>query len=255
MLRAALALNNTGVTLLERGRPEDAVKTFTDSILTMKNALLLIDEAHLGPGTISLRAVDCLIHSADARLAQKFPPQQFNHNATRLAVSVYPIDNDLDGMTAALKLRTTASWCMSPVRFRESPLSDSDESDIDLVAATIMYNKGLAHVHAATSSSSKATKEKKHLGLAATSFSISHSMLTNHLESSQGIVLSEFWNLQLNALVLTNLKLVYQYQGHAQHSQCVSECLKEVLDSIQQYHARFVSIQFAVGNHALASAA
>jgi hypothetical protein len=274
MLRAAFALNNAGVTLLEQGRTEDALKTFADYIFTMHTLLSSEETATVSSSSSrsSTRSIDDLIHSANARLTQQQgssppPPPQSSNDPTRRQVSVYPIDNDLEGLTSALKLRSTQS-CMSPVRFRGDSLNhDSNEGpDMDLISATIMYNKGLAHVlaalascsddsHFSASSSAAAKKQEKHLIVAATSFTMAHAMLTNHLESCQGILFSEFWNLQLNALVLTNLMHLYQYQGSHQHSQCVSVCLAEVLDLIEHYHGNIVSMQIVVGNHVLAPAA
>lgn len=255
MLRSALALNNAGVTLLERGRTEDALKTFADSIFAMHTFLVEdeADESHSEPiESRPKRSVDDLIHCANARLTQTSPPP-CNPNPAR-QFSVCPIDHDWDGMHSAFKLRPTPS-CLSPVRFRGNPLNDSDDQpDMDLISSTIMYNKGLSHFLAASSCASAKTRDK-HLKVAATSFTMSHSMLTNQLESCQGLVFSEFWNLQLNSLVLTYLMQVYQDQGSTHHVQCVSNCLTDVLQLVEHYHGNIVSMQFVVGNHGLAPAA
>lgn len=268
--RAALVLNNIGVSLLEQGKTLDGISTFGDSIYAMKHALLWHEQQQdlssiEGNTLTNMKTIDSLIASANARLiqasaARRLPQDTNNNNSTNHdsnVSSVCPIDDDLTGITAALKeavRSTTSSACISPVRFRHND-DPHDEPDFDLLSAIVLYNNGQAHFSAVSIFKNKKTMSARHLQAASTSFSMAQSLLINHLHNCDGVTTLEFMGYQLLALVLTNLLRVNQHQGLMQHAAAVGESLTEVLELVKDYEDRITSMNVIVGNHIFAPAA
>jgi hypothetical protein len=151
--RAVIALNNTGVSLLERGAFPQALQTFKDSIAVLKRVL-----RGRRPSSQNNRdaEVQNMLDSAEKRLASSFLPTS-STSCWPLA-SIYTVSHD--GTTFS-GLPITADHIYSfeyiPVRIEcttaDLPFHISDVTsgilrrrDADFESALVLYNFALAHL-------------------------------------------------------------------------------------------------------------
>jgi hypothetical protein len=268
--KAALVLNNIGVSLLEQGKARDAITTFAESLSVMKQALLCddVDDDVEQDSSVNvptdMKTVYSLIDSANARLLSRAPQDKMNN-----FISVCPIDDDSFGLTSALQQVVVQHSTISPVRFRCDPARSDrgddadDEADyFDRMSAMILYNNGLAHHIMAVSSSisscssNKSPKTTRHLQASSTSFSMAQSLLVNHLQNISScqqlggvVIIREFMAYQLIALVLSNLRRVHEHQGLLQRAQVVSARLAHALELLQDYERKITCMNVILAGH------
>jgi hypothetical protein len=140
--RAAVALNNTGVALLERGAYRQAMATLKDSLLVMKRTLRFSKFASPDCMKHALMDVETRVQKAVKRLAN---PQPFS---PMLPISVVSHDGSLQySVMKSGLMKNNGAFCAIPVRIEPADLrNDAEPQDTDLESAIILYNFALAHI-------------------------------------------------------------------------------------------------------------
>lgn len=133
--RASISLNNIGISLLERRAYRQAVATFKDSLLAMRQA---IDSAELLRDAVS---IESKIHQAAERLAKpledsSFPCVQFICLDDTFIHSIWK-DAGVKNPSAVFPIRLGSSDAQDPECLTTR--------DIDFKAAAILYNFALAY--------------------------------------------------------------------------------------------------------------
>jgi hypothetical protein len=158
--RASLALNNMGVSLLERGCIREAINAFTDSISFMKRSMINTTDSHSSNNSDSFLFVDTASYSVDvdkslrktaALLVQAHPINATNGHHH---LNVFPLD-DQDELSNAAFDHGPSSPFSFPIRIRGHQQSSSKQQlpqqQLEVPVAIILYNLGLANLLLATS--------------------------------------------------------------------------------------------------------
>lgn len=207
--RAALALNNSSVTLLEQGDLQDSIDTFKDALVLMRKYMVSAAEGSnaLASANASLNCafvMDEMLSAAASRLArtQKKPPFDFN---------VRPFDDgDLSLISSLQQGNLAQHGTAFPVRLRCDPANPVFvDHNLDIPTAALLYNLGVAHslvVSTTTTYAAESSPErrKKHMAAAYQCFSMAHSILSRNIDNCE----SAFHELQvmlLSGLVLSQL--------------------------------------------------
>jgi hypothetical protein len=142
--RAAIALNNMGVSLLERRAYRQGMETLQDAILVMKRVLRSPSITSQGSDKTpnSTSYTDTKVHRASKRMANPQPIPS--------AVSV-----DIDSHRATFSYHSylvsvlhgsSSSPLRSPLRIEAADLDSLEESDHVLQSSIMLFNFGLAHL-------------------------------------------------------------------------------------------------------------
>jgi exonuclease VII small subunit len=140
--RAAIALNNMGVSLLERRAYRQGMETLKDAIFVMKCVLRprsIISSQGLGEMPSSISYAEEKVHRASKRMAnpQPIPSAMCIDVVSRCATfSHYPHHSDS-------VLRMSSS---SPLRIEATDHISLEDRDSDLESSIMLYNFGLAHL-------------------------------------------------------------------------------------------------------------
>jgi hypothetical protein len=158
--RAAIALNNTGVALLERGAHQLAVQTFENSIAVLKREL----DINSGLSESNDGFVRRKLELAETRLASTFKPTFAPNPQSTVCIRRFSFDgcsfNDLKfdlEQVLSKNMYMPASIDPSGVPC----LNEDSAHDIDFQFAVIIYNFALAHLclaQTAPSASSRSTR-------------------------------------------------------------------------------------------------
>ena len=131
--RVAVALNNMGVALLERGAYCQAMKTLKDSILVMKGILRTSSKCTVGDD------IQTKIDMATKRLMSPQPVP------STLPVTILSHDGSL--LYSSMKsVLTQGDFCAVLVRIEPLDLRSPEHQDTDLESAIILYNFAIAHI-------------------------------------------------------------------------------------------------------------
>jgi hypothetical protein len=206
--RAALALNNSSVTLLEQGDLQDSIDTFKDALAMMKKYMVSAaeDSKALASANASLNCsfvMDEMLSAAASRLARspKKPP---------LDVNVRPFDDgDLSLISSLRQGNLVQHGAAFPVRLRCDPANPIfDDQNLDIPSAAMLYNLGVAHSLAVSTTTyaaeSRPERRKNHMAAAFQCFSMAHSILSRNIDNCE----SAFHKLRvmlLAGLVLSQL--------------------------------------------------
>jgi hypothetical protein len=139
--RAAIALNNMGVSLLERRAYRQGIETLKDAIFVMKRVLRppSISPQGLGKTPNSTSYAEVMVHRASKRMAN---PQPISS-----AISI-----DVVSQCASFSRRSYPSGSVlrggsfSPLRIEATDLVSLEDRDPDLESSIMLYNFGLAHL-------------------------------------------------------------------------------------------------------------
>jgi hypothetical protein len=182
--RASLALNNAGVSFLERGYYPEAIVAFKDSLATMRALMSNTGNISLEQ-TIEQKLHACntklaCMHNRKNKLSSSSPRGSIDHDI----LGIIPIDDgDVASMQAAL---STTPKAVFPIRLR----FEAFEKNLELQAATVFYNVGVAHVvvdannnnNHASSSSSALQRSKTLLATSALrNLSMAHSLYSRNI--------------------------------------------------------------------------
>lgn len=240
--RAALALNNMGVSLLEQGCFNEGLRPFKDSLSIMKGILGLrfgdCNHHHHSNSTSNAAAhdernVQLKMQSATILLAEC----QMGRSQTEPseAADVYALDHgDLTLMKDALRYGSSSSVAF-PVYLRSTAAFDKD---VEQQVAVVLYNISVAillnhaHVIMDTTITEELQQESNSLSDAFQYLSIAQTILsqsiedTNNHDEDQRLV-----SMLLTAMVLNMLVQTYKYLNwHQKEQDAMSSLL--LLESI-----------------------
>jgi hypothetical protein len=141
--RAAIALNNMGVSLLERRAYRQGMETFKDAVFVMKRVLRPASISQgFGKTPNSTSNAEAKVHRASKRMATPQP---------------IPSDGSIDAISHGAtfshrsKLHRGSSYPLSsPLRIEATDLVSREDRDSDLQSSIMLYNFGLAHLCMAT---------------------------------------------------------------------------------------------------------
>jgi hypothetical protein len=144
--RAAIALNNMGVSLLERRAYRQGMETLKDAIFVMKRVLR--------PPSISSQGL-CQTSNSTSYAEEKM------HRASKRMANPQPISSaiivDVVSRSATFSHRScssdsvlhggsSSSTLSSPLRIEATDLISLEDRDADLESSIMLYNFGLAHL-------------------------------------------------------------------------------------------------------------
>jgi hypothetical protein len=143
--RAAIALNNMGVSMLERRAYRQGMETLKDAILVMKRVLRRspsISSQSFGHTPNSTSDVDTKVHHASKRMAN---PQPIPSAVSVDIVSHCPTFSHHSYLGSVLHGGSSSAF-RSPIRIEAAGLVSLEESDYLLESSIILFNFGLAHL-------------------------------------------------------------------------------------------------------------
>jgi hypothetical protein len=143
--RAAIALNNMGVSLLERRAYRQGMETLKDAIFVMKRVLRppSISSHGLCKTPNSTTYAEAKVHRASKRMANPRPISSaisidVVSQCTTFSHRSYPSGSILHG--------GSSSPLSSPLRIEATDLISLEDRDSDLESSIMLYNFGLAHL-------------------------------------------------------------------------------------------------------------
>lgn len=146
--RAAFALNNIGVTLLERHCYKQAIRTLRDAVLVMKMACRGEASGSLQPFDAvagkNLGSIDVSLMMRRANLSLSNPRRvegPSNGLYPVVGISDEADTDDMDAVLAVCPLKTTVVF---PFRFDPTPGPEYYDKDVSLSCTTILLNFGFA---------------------------------------------------------------------------------------------------------------
>jgi signal transduction histidine kinase len=151
--QAAVALNNTGVSLLLRGFCRDAMETFKDAIQIMKRVVAqgIEEGSSSSDGLISDLDIDRALRRKSQRCAYYNMPETVGKFSE---MTNWPVLYEISSQDAptrvygALALRNTvgSSYAAFPIKIDPIDSSSSSSDDIAFQTGAMLYNLGVAHV-------------------------------------------------------------------------------------------------------------
>jgi hypothetical protein len=284
--RAALSVNNYGVSMMERGHFENAIKTFDDALAIMRQTiihdLVAADMQHSPssaddsscslssrPGKISSSAHDAL-QSAVFRL--RAAQESCRKNGGRRppgTLHIFPIEeNDASSMRASIESGPESSLCL-PIRLRGLPHSENNTSIDDnttIPSALILRNHGLAHLLEHERQQQQQQRASGFIGLskmscyyhlekAVLSLSVSHSMLAQYRSESCDDAFDLMRALMLSALVLQNLLRALLHANQHEQAQQVASALDHIGNDVQDAQQVLIAMNVETDNDTTACAA
>mmetsp|Transcript_14870 Transcript_14870/g.28369 ORF Transcript_14870/g.28369 Transcript_14870/m.28369 type:complete len:288 (-) Transcript_14870:119-982(-) len=245
MLEACMgcfALNNMGVTMLEKGYYREAAKTFKAAMLALRSLKPTknVDEQQQAERAALLR--DRLTKAA-SRAAKGKKKQKMAHRytTTKKASSCYGgdieiaamDDNDREAMEAAQQYGPTLT-IVFPIRLRELPSAVTLQEDgLDTHIAIIFYNAGIAQLltyyyllkkkKKNRDSPFQRERQEKALNKAYRLLSVADSAMNRSLRRQGGMESCRV--ISLASLVLANLSVTFRHQQNTDRVQQVEQTL------------------------------
>lgn len=244
--RAALALNNSGVSLLERGYYTEAITAFKDSLAIMKALMNNTDNISLE------QTIEQKLQACNTKLACM---QASSLDSIVDIIEISPIDDgDVSAMRAALSCMSACNKAMTivfPIRLRCAAF----EMNLDLQVATVLYNVGLASLAATYASSSAQQLSKKLLTTSALrNLSMAHSLFSRNIHNNKSNhnggegehAYQRLCAMLVSGLVLKNMFRLFQSQkqlGKAQQVLASLSMLENAMDVDASRRCRFATVQ------------
>jgi hypothetical protein len=208
LFRASLAINNTGVSILEQGHARDAQKTFRESLILMKQACS-------NPTAAACERIEETLQSASARLVRA-------QNTPVHAVFEICAIEDGDALSNTIKsgLRYgPSSSQVFPIRVRTTAGQDDGqfyEMQMKRPTAIVLYNQGLAHLlWGQCVVMYKSAIQQQHYSAALSCFSVAQGVLSQHMarmflteeheHQHQDVVFEKQCSLIVQAFVVNSL--------------------------------------------------
>jgi hypothetical protein len=142
--RAAIALNNMGVSLLERRAYRQGMETLKDAILVMKRVLRSPSISSQGSEKppISTSYTDTKVHRASKRMANPQPVP----SAVSIDIVSHCATFSHHSHLGSVLHGGSSSPLRSPLRIEAADLDSLEESDRALESSIMLFNFGLAHL-------------------------------------------------------------------------------------------------------------
>jgi hypothetical protein len=206
--RAALSLNNAGVSFLERGYHVEAIAAFKDSLAIMRACMnsssSTTDNTTNSSAAALEQAIEQKLQACNTKLAcmhkrtsnSVVRGNSSSEGGVDAMIEISPIDDgDVCAMRAALSCMSSSCnknaamgvvVVVFPIRLRCAAF----EKSFDLQAATVLYNVGLAYLLAATYNKINTAQHQQHLSkkLLATgalrNLSMAHSLFSRNIHTA-----------------------------------------------------------------------
>ena len=210
--RAAIALNNIGVSLLERGAQKNAIDTLKDAIAVMRH--VFPDETP----TCARKDIDGMLE----RACKKLSAPEVVCSWFKVQSVSYGEPSTLAHLKTASRLRPTGQ-AFYPVRIEVTDSAD-EPRDVDLESGILLYNFGLAHILLSHIVQKAAGRYRSG---AMKVLDLAHAILTNRSKSCE----DPFQQVQLvfvTLLVLSSIVQVLQEEGQFQQAEIALDRLDRV---------------------------
>jgi hypothetical protein len=220
LFRAALAVNNCGVSLLEKGHVREAQKTFREALILMKQAA-----ATNKPTTSTSTTLSCdtnikeTLQNASARLvrAQNSPVH------TVFEISAIEDGDDLNNIKSSLQYGPSSSLFF-PIRIRSTSQDDDNlrqqqqqqQLQMKRPMAIVLYNQAVAHLLWGQSAiMSETSIQQTHYSAAVSCLTVAQAVLSQHLAKDQqhNDDFQRQCTLIVQACVVNSLVLVMQVKN------------------------------------------
>jgi hypothetical protein len=242
LFRAALAINNCGVSILEKGRVREAQKTFREALILMKHA-------SCNPTAAACQGISETLHTASARLvrAQKSPV----HAVVFEICAMEDGNDDLSSIKSSLHYGPSSS-IVFPIRIRSTAdaVQDDDiQQNLEMNKrhmAILLYNHGLAHLlWGQCAIMSQTTLQQKHYSSALSCLHVAQAVISQHLAREQQQDDDPFQkqcSLIVQALVVNSLVQVMHVQN--QLGLCIAPpCQASTSSSSQSSLDEWIQVQ------------
>jgi hypothetical protein len=142
--RAAIALNNMGVSLLEQRAYRQGMETLKDAIFVMKRVFRPQSRnPSLAANSDSTSSTDIKIHRAVQRMANPQPiPSVMNIDLISHGVA----SSHSSPLGSILRESCSSSTFTIPIRIEATDIDCPEDRDSDLESAIMLHNFGLAHI-------------------------------------------------------------------------------------------------------------
>jgi hypothetical protein len=141
--RAAIALNNMGVSLLEQRAYRQGMETLKDAIFVMKRVFRPQSRnSSLGATSDATSSTDIKIHHAVQRMAN---PQPVPFTMITDVISHGVASSHSSPLGSILRESSSSSFTI-PIRIEATDIDCPEDRDPDLESAIMIYNFGLAHL-------------------------------------------------------------------------------------------------------------
>ena len=218
--RACFALNNMGVSLLEKGYFREATKTFREAVSSLQSLISCRLGNHPGntddKALLVMKSIQSKLHKACRRVAKRC------HKTCQTTISVEISiidDNDLETFQCA-QLYGPSSSIAFPIRLQSSLTTETCVQDgLDWQISAVLYNFGIAHLLTYRSS-----RDKQLLIQAARLFRFTVTVLTR-ADQRRSDASARLGTLYLESLVLSSLSTVFRYQAKLDHVQDIQHVL------------------------------
>jgi hypothetical protein len=256
--RAALALNNSSVTLLEQGYLQESIDTLKDALLMMKRSMVPAAEdkavGSADPATLNCAFVmDQMLSAAAGRLARtQKKPQQGS-----LDFNIRPFDDGDLSLISSLQQGHLVHGAF-PVRLRCDPANPTRvDENVDIPSAAILYNLGLAHSLALSTTNAERRPERrnKHMAAAFQCFSMAQSILSRNMEHCES-AFHELRVMLLAGLALSQLFRILRTTSRLTAAEEVLATLGWLLEEMEDRQDALHAMNiFTTSHHGTAPAA
>jgi hypothetical protein len=145
--RAAIALNNMGVSLLERRAYRQGMETLKDAVFVMKRVLRppsISSQGLCKTPNDSMSNAEAKVHRASKRMASPRPLSSAISIDVVSQCATFSHRSNLSG--SSLHGGSPSSSLSSPLRIEATDLISLEDRDSDLESSIMLYNFGLAHL-------------------------------------------------------------------------------------------------------------
>jgi len=224
--RGAVALNNVGVTLIERRCYRQAIETLKDAIFVMRGVFNTATEKNSASGFASTSGTEARLQRATERLVNPHPVSSsslinvISHDGTRIQPSM---------LSSLLKEGKAPSHSVT-IRIESADVDSPYARDPDLESAVMLFNFGIAHL--CSSKLSKSEVASKKLNQAALKlFNMAYAIISNKTSlscmSDQDAERSCEVRLVIAAIVLKQVVEVLKDMGnHSEANQSMQRLIR-----------------------------
>ena len=220
--RACLALNNLGVTLMEKGHFREASKVFKSATCSLKPLVSRKPMAQNALETVRSEFSKASVRSTEPR--KEVPPM----------VEIMAIE---EGDNAALERAEQYGPTHSlvfPIRFRDLLSSENLQSDMDFHAAVLLYNHGIARL-LLQRFDSRPAESKRLLTTAHHYLVVAEGIVARNIVRHDDGSDRYVWFFSLASLILANQLIIYALQGRNDKAARVNESLGKLQRHHQQW--------------------
>jgi hypothetical protein len=205
---AAIALNNVGVSLLERGSYLQATEAFQDAMNVMKEISATCAEQGSRKRPLAFSTLDAKLHKASYNLATCVKDD------SRMNFCVLTEEDSPAVITKALQDKNTFFYSATTFLIRiEKSMRDGEISEVDIESSIILHNFGNVYKCLATTATTASSAKELCEG-ALKLFEFSFSLLQNHDEDYLPISILILRSLASFALTLGKEREAESYYLH-----------------------------------------